>query len=261
MPRSHPPTLITLTRAAIRAHELASSGSRLLVAVSGGPDSIALLDVLARLRSRGGFGLFAHGIDHGLRPESGADLDVAEAFAHSLGVPFGRTSVLVEQGGNLEARAREARWQALHVAAGRVGADRIATGHHANDRAETVLLRILRGTGVRGLGVLPPRDGVRIRPSYRHDGRTSMPTSPAIASPMFTTPPMLIPGSCGTWSGETYSHPSKQSARGSSNIFAASPTTRRCYGRPPMAPIPQKCGERRATLLAWTMRATTRTRA
>lgn len=167
MPRSHPPTLITLARAALRAHELAPPGTRVLAAVSGGPDSIALLDVLARLRGRCGFGLFAHGVDHGLRPESGAELDVAEDFAHSLNVPFGRTRVVVVQGGNLEARARDARWKALQDAAGRVGAHRIATGHHANDRAETVLIRILRGTGVRGLAVLPPREGGRIRPFFR----------------------------------------------------------------------------------------------
>lgn len=167
MPRSHPPTLVTLARTAMRAHDLAPSGSRVLAAVSGGPDSIALLHVLARLRGRAGFGLFAHGVDHGLRVESAAEIDVAEAFARSLEVPFGRTRVVVEQGGNLEARAREARWRALREAAVRVGADRIATGHHANDRAETVLMRILRGSGVRGLAVLPPRDGDRIRPLFR----------------------------------------------------------------------------------------------
>ena len=70
-------------------------------------------------------------------------------------------------GGNLQARARDARWEALRTAASRLGADRIATGHHADDRAETVLLRILRGTTTRGLGVLPPHDGDRIRPFFR----------------------------------------------------------------------------------------------
>src|SRR5579883_102468 len=152
MPRSHPPTLITLARAALREHALVPRGELVLAAVSGGPDSMALLHVLALLRGRLAFGLFAHGVDHGLRGEAAAELDVAERFARSLDVPFGRTRVRLAGGANLQARVRAAR---------------IATGHHADDRAETVLIRLLRGTGARGLGVLPPRDGERIRPLYR----------------------------------------------------------------------------------------------
>ena len=68
MPRSHPPTLITLARAALRERSLVPRGSRILVAVSGGPDSMALLHVLGLLRAPFAFGLFAHGVDHGLRP-------------------------------------------------------------------------------------------------------------------------------------------------------------------------------------------------
>jgi len=162
--RSHPPTLITLVRAALREHALAPRGCIILVAVSGGADSMALLHVLAGLRRRVAFGLFAHGVDHGLRPESADELDRAEAFARSQEVPFTRTRVVVEPGGNLQARARTERWGALRGAAARVVADRIATGHHADDRAETMIMRILRGTGVRGLAAMPPQDGDRIRP-------------------------------------------------------------------------------------------------
>jgi tRNA(Ile)-lysidine synthase len=164
MPRSHPPTLITLVRSAIRAHDLVPRGSTVLVAVSGGPDSMALLHVLAGLRARLAFGLFAHGVDHGLRPDAAAELDAAEAFARRLEVPFARTKVRVRPGGNLQARARDERWTALYDAAARVGATRIATGHHADDRAETVILRLLRGTRLGGLAVLPPLQGDRIRP-------------------------------------------------------------------------------------------------
>jgi tRNA(Ile)-lysidine synthase len=164
MPRSHPPTLITRVRSALREHALLPRGTTVLVAVSGGPDSMGLLHVLAGLRHRGAFGVFAHGVDHGLRAEAAAELDVAEAFAHSLDIPFGRTRVAVTAGGNLQARARQARWEALRAAAARIGADRIATGHHADDRAETVLMRILRGTGAHGLAAMPMHDGDRIRP-------------------------------------------------------------------------------------------------
>jgi tRNA(Ile)-lysidine synthase len=167
MPRSHPPTLITIARAALRDHELAPRGTRVLVAVSGGPDSMALLHVMALLRARHGFGLFAHGVDHGLRADAARELDLAERFSRDLDVPFSRSAVNVSAGGNLQARARDARWAALRAAASRVGADRIATGHHADDRAETLLMRLLRGTGARGLAVLRPLEGDRIRPLLR----------------------------------------------------------------------------------------------
>jgi len=151
-------------RATLRAHALAPRGATVLAAVSGGPDSMALLHVLAGLRHKAGFGLFAHGVDHGLRAEATAELDLAEAFARSLDVPFGRSRVALAPGGNLQARARAARWEALVAAAARVGAARVATGHHADDRAETLLMRLLRGTGGRGLAVMPFEDGPRIRP-------------------------------------------------------------------------------------------------
>jgi tRNA(Ile)-lysidine synthase len=156
---------------------------------------MALLHVLAGLRRRLAFGLFAHGVDHGLRPESASDLDVAESFARSQDVPFMRTRVIVDPGGNLQARARTERWNALRQAAARVGADRIATGHHADDRAETLIMRILRGTGVRGLAVMPPQDGDRVRPMLRahrsdidaHVARHRIPYSmdPSNKSPRF----------------------------------------------------------------------------
>jgi tRNA(Ile)-lysidine synthase len=161
---SHPPTLITLARRAIRDASLFGRGERVLVAVSGGPDSMALLHVLAGLRRSMGHVLFAHGVDHGLRPAAVAELDLAEELALALEVPFGRTRVAVAPGGNLQARARAARYTALRQAAQALRATVIATGHHADDRAETVLIRLLRGAGPSGLACLPPRSGDLVRP-------------------------------------------------------------------------------------------------
>lgn len=174
MSRSHPPTLLTVALRTITDEKLFSSGDRVLVAVSGGPDSMALLHVLATLRRDVGHVLFAHGVDHGLRSEAEAELDVAAEFARRLEIPFERTKVEVAKGGNLQARARKVRYDALEEAARRVSASVIATGHHADDRAETVLLRLLRGSGPSGLAALPPRSSPsepsslpRIRPLLR----------------------------------------------------------------------------------------------
>lgn len=139
----------------------------MLVAVSGGPDSMALLDVLARLSSSLELKLVAHGVDHGLREEARAELELAAQHAAKLGVDFDVSKVSVLPGGNLQARAREARYAALEEVVKRRDLELLATAHHADDRAETVLLRLLRGSGPRGLGVLPAREGQRIRPFIR----------------------------------------------------------------------------------------------
>jgi tRNA(Ile)-lysidine synthase len=172
--RSHPPTLITLARRTLFEECAVGRGDRILVAVSGGGDSCALLDVLARLAERGGFALIAHGVDHGLRAEAAAELDLAERLARAWGVPFSRSHLCVAPGSNLQARARRARYAALRAAASRGGATLVATAHHADDRAETVLLRLLRGAGPRGLSVLPPRSGELIRPLVRARRRAVM---------------------------------------------------------------------------------------
>jgi tRNA(Ile)-lysidine synthase len=158
------PTLVTLITRCMEKEIRLPKGARVVVAVSGGPDSMALLHALARLRSRLGIELSAHGVDHGLRKEARAELDAAAELAASLDVPFHRTLLRVPAGGNLQARARAARYEALRTAA--EGAF-IATAHHGDDRAETVLIRLLRGSGPAGLAVLPPRTDDLVRPLVR----------------------------------------------------------------------------------------------
>jgi tRNA(Ile)-lysidine synthase len=154
--RSHPPSLRTLVERLVRDEGLFTRGEIVLCACSGGPDSTALLHALALLRKRLGHEVVAHCVDHGLRPEAAAELGLAQRVAEAVGVPFTVTQLHVAPGGNLQARARDARLQALAAAAIAVGAVAIATGHTADDRAETLLLRLLRGSGPRGLAVLPP---------------------------------------------------------------------------------------------------------
>ena len=167
MARSHPPTLLTLVQRTLREECGVERGTRILLALSGGSDSMALLHVLAVLAKKQGFFLCAHGVDHGLRAEAGAELDRAGARCAELGVAFSRTVLALPNGGNLQARARDARRAALIAAAEVTQASLIATAHHADDRAETVLIRVLRGSGPRGLAVLPPRSGIWIRPLCR----------------------------------------------------------------------------------------------
>ncbi len=160
---SHPPTLIAVVRRTLR--EECNPGHHVVAAVSGGRDSLAMLHVLARLRDEFGFELTAHGVDHGLRSEAQAELALARAVADAESVPFRVSAVTVPAGGNLQARARAARRESLLSAA---SSDcLIATGHHADDRAETVLIRLLQGSGPRGLAALPPRAGRFMRPLIR----------------------------------------------------------------------------------------------
>jgi tRNA(Ile)-lysidine synthase len=144
------------------------AGDCVLVAISGGPDSTGLLLVLSELRRRLSIDLAACHVNHRLRGEdSDADEECAAAAARSLDVPFFAVSLQddLTGGGNLEARARAARYAALHEVAAEQRCAKIATGHTRDDQAETFLIRLVRGAGPRGLSAIHPHreDGV-IRP-------------------------------------------------------------------------------------------------
>src|SRR3989442_377307 len=139
-------------------------GESVLVAVSGGADSVALLHVLATLAPAWGLRLHALHVDHGLRADSARDAEFVRRLGERLGIPVDVATVTVERRGSLEAAARAARYAALAACADRVGAARIALGHTADDQAETALMRVLQGAGLRGLAGIPPvRDRI-IRP-------------------------------------------------------------------------------------------------
>jgi tRNA(Ile)-lysidine synthase len=147
----------------IRRYAMLAGGDVVLVAVSGGPDSMALLCALHALAPRGRLGLHVAHVDHHLRPDSAGDSAFVADAAARLGLPVHLLDVTVGRG-SVEAAARAARYAALEACAARVGATRIATGHTADDQAETVLMRLLAGAGVRGLAAIPPARGLIIRP-------------------------------------------------------------------------------------------------
>ena len=129
-------------------------GRSLVVAVSGGPDSLALLHVLRGLLP--GERLVVAHLDHRLRPESGAEAAALAALAAAWGLPWRARAVdvrtlAVERGWSLEEAGRQARYTFLAEVAREVGATAVLTGHHADDQAETVLLHLLRGSGLSGL--------------------------------------------------------------------------------------------------------------
>ena len=138
----------------------------LLIAASGGPDSTALLVMAAGWAARRGARVAAATVDHRLRPESAAEAETVAALSAELGVPH---KTLIWAGAKpttrVQERAREARYRLLIKHARAIGADVIATAHHADDQAETVLFRLVRGSGVAGLSgmeAISRRDGVTI---------------------------------------------------------------------------------------------------
>jgi tRNA(Ile)-lysidine synthase len=131
-----------------------------VVGCSGGADSLALL----ALAAAAGIPVVAVHVDHGLRDGSEADFAVVAGAAAELGVPATVRRIAVDPGPNLEARARDARYEALEDARAGAGATAVLVGHTADDQAETVLLNLLRGAATAGLAAMPVRQGTVVRP-------------------------------------------------------------------------------------------------
>jgi tRNA(Ile)-lysidine synthase len=154
---SRPPNLHALVRRV--AHGLrhrcgVGAGEAVVVAVSGGADSVALLRAMHLLAPRRTWGqrlVVAH-VQHHLRDDAEDDARFVAQLAATLGLPFARRDVHpLHHGGNVEATARRQRYAALAQIAREHDATFIATAHHADDQLETLLMRLVRGTGVAGL--------------------------------------------------------------------------------------------------------------
>ncbi|MEP7324475.1 MAG: tRNA lysidine(34) synthetase TilS [Gemmatimonadota bacterium] len=138
-------------------------GVRVLVAVSGGPDSVALLDLLVATGDSHGWDLVVSHVDHGIHAESSRISKLVESRAEGYGIGF-RFRRLGLGAGTSETAARVARYAALEEIRVAEHAEWVVTAHHADDQVETVLLRVLAGTGPAGLAAMTSRQGTIVRP-------------------------------------------------------------------------------------------------
>ncbi len=164
-------TVVEKVRSTIRHHRMISVRDTVLAAVSGGPDSVCMLHVLAGLREELGFELRVAHLDHRFRgDESRRDAEFVRELADKLGLPCrceeeNVPHFLMSNAMSKQDAARMLRYRFLLTVSKQEYCQRIATGHNADDQAETVLMRVLRGSGPDGLAGIPPkRDGNIIRP-------------------------------------------------------------------------------------------------
>ena len=136
----------------IKRYQMWQPEQRVVLAVSGGLDSVAMLYLVHQTQPAHAALLEVASIDHGLRAESAQEVDFVQSIAAELQLPFHRLKLELSKGPNLMAQARHERRAILCG----LGADRIATAHHANDQAETVLYRLLRGSGLDGVSGMQP---------------------------------------------------------------------------------------------------------
>src|SRR5579862_4548759 len=159
-------------RATAARWALFTPGQTVVVAVSGGPDSTALLHALAALREEWGLTLIVAHLNHGLRgAESDADAEYVVALAAALGIAVciggaDVQAIRMRRGGSKQAVAREVRHAWLRRIAAESSAARIALGHTRDDRVETILLNLLRGTGPKCLAGFPAVELPIVRPLY-----------------------------------------------------------------------------------------------
>ncbi|WP_007516548.1 MULTISPECIES: hypoxanthine phosphoribosyltransferase [Pseudofrankia] len=165
-PPGSPAPAVAAVRLAVR-HGVADlpPGALVLVACSGGPDSLALAAATAFVAPRRALRAGLLTVDHGWDPASAARAEMVAG--QGRGLRLDPVEVLVAPSARSEGAARDARWAALLAAADRLGAAALLLGHTLDDQAETVLLRLARGSGARTLGAMSPRDGLVRRPLLR----------------------------------------------------------------------------------------------
>ncbi len=158
--------LFPAVKSYIDRHGMIRPGDGIVIGVSGGPDSVSLLDLLSRLRISLDLRLFVAHLNHQLRGlASDEDQQFVSDLAASMDLPCFSERATLPGGGSPEEAARDARLAFFERVLRNTGASRVALGHSRSDQAETVLMRLIRGAGTTGLGgIRPVRDGIWIRP-------------------------------------------------------------------------------------------------
>ena len=153
--------ILTKVNNTIKNHRLIQKNDKILIGVSGGPDSVALLHILNSLSGKLKFNLFIAHLDHMLRKDSIKDAEFVKKLSRELKIPLviGHVNVgTLAKNSSIEETARNARFAFFFKTARKIKANKIALAHNLDDQAETVLMRILRGTGLSGIsGILPKR--------------------------------------------------------------------------------------------------------
>ena len=166
----HRPILLDRVEIYIKQEHLVNTGDTIIVGVSGGPDSVTLLDLLYHLREDLDLTLHVAHLNHQLRPTAQSDADFVRSTAEQYGLPVYIHTEDIKQRAksskqSLEEAARFARRDFLETVSKKINAHRIALGHTKSDQAETVLMRLIRGAGLTGLGGIRPKsDDKWIRP-------------------------------------------------------------------------------------------------
>jgi tRNA(Ile)-lysidine synthase len=161
--------IIKKVRNTIFRYGMIHPGDLIIVAVSGGPDSVCLLHILYDLKDELKFGLVVAHYEHGLRPnEDESETTFVRRLAASMNLPYETDKAVAlhkAEIASIEEKARDARYAFLEEVMQRLNAQKIAVGHNLNDQAETVIMRLLRGSSLPGLSGIPPyRDHKIIRP-------------------------------------------------------------------------------------------------
>mgnify|MGYP001610427287 FL=1 len=146
----------------IKKFSLLAKADKVIVGVSGGPDSVALCLALQKLKEAWNLKLYVAHLDHGLRAGSGKDVEFVRKLCRNLEIEFFSKKIEVRRFcpvGSLEEAARKARFEFFSALSKKLNADKLALGHNLDDQAETVLMRLIRGAGLSGLSaILPKRD-------------------------------------------------------------------------------------------------------
>lgn len=155
--------------ATLDRYRLIADGSRVLAAVSGGADSVALLDLLLLAARQRDWRVQAFHLNHGLRPGASSDERFVRELCRARGVPLTVSRADIGAWGRrlglgVEEAGRELRYRRLEASARRLGCDVVALGHNADDNLETMLMNLCRGAGPRGLTGIPIRRGRFVRP-------------------------------------------------------------------------------------------------